>query len=193
VNGDPVMVRIYRSALHLYPRTFRDAYGADMVRLVRDQCTDDSAWAVALRLVVDLAITIPTQHVEAHMNRPSTHLVPLLYTALAAGGLLFAILGGTDTTIVVIGLCIAVIAGTLAVITWRRSGPIGARISTDAWWKLVLVGPCIVMALLVGARFGVEAWEVMMFALLVAFVTTGTGVLLGVARVAQRHARTIPT
>lgn len=190
MNGDPVVVRVYRSALHLYPRMFRDEYGADMIQLLRDQCTDDSAWPVAVRSAVDLAITIPTQHVEAHMNRPSTHLVPLLYTALAAGALLFAILGGTNITIVVIGLCIAVIAGTLAAVTWKRSGPIGARISTDAWWKLVLVGPCIVMTILVAAGFGVEAWEVMMLALLVAFVTTGTGVLLGVTRVARRHART---
>lgn len=193
MNADPLLLRVYRAALHLYPREFRDEYSADMVQLVRDQCADDSPWQVGARSALDLAITVPTQHLETHMNRPSSHIVPLLYTALAAGGLLFAILGGTNTTIVLIGLCIAVVAGAIAAVTWRRSGPIGARISTDAWWKLVLVGPCIVMVILAAARFGVEAWEVMMFFLLVAFVSTGMGVLLGVTRLAQRHARTVPT
>ncbi len=148
---------------------------------------------VGARGAVDLAITIPIQHMEAHVSRPSTHLIPLLYTALSAAGVLLAILGGSNTTIVVVGLCIAVGAGGLAAVTWKRSGPIRAQISTDGWWKLVLFGPCIVGVLIVGARFGVEAWEVMMLALLVAFVATATGVLLGVARLAQRHSRTMST
>lgn len=193
MNADRATVRVYRSLLRLYPREFRDEYGADMVQLLRHQCTDEPAWLVGARCALDLAITIPTQHMEAHMNRPSTHLVALLYTALAAGGLLFAILAGTNITIVIIGLCIAVAAGTMAAVTWKRSGPIGARISTDGWWKLVLAGPCIIVAVIVAAGFGVEAWEVMMLALLVAFVATGTGVLLGIARLAQRHSRAIPT
>jgi hypothetical protein len=151
MNGDRATVRVYRSLLHLYPREFRDEYGADMVQLLRDQCSDEPSWQVGARCALDLAITIPTQHMEAHMNRPSTHLIPLLYTALAAG--------------------------TIAAVTWKRSGPIGARLSTDGRWKLVLAGPFIILVLIVAARFGVEAWEVMMLALLVAFVATATGVL----------------
>lgn len=127
------------------------------------------------------------------MNRPSTHFMPLVYAALAAGGLMFAILGGSNIAIVVIGLCIAVVAGTIATVTWRRSAPISDRISTDGWWKFVLAGPCIIGVVIVGAGFGVEAWEIMMLALLAAFVATATGVLLGIARLAQRHSRAMPT
>ena len=127
------------------------------------------------------------------MNRPSTHLVPLLYTALASGGVLGAILGGSNAAIVVIGLCIAVVAGAAATIAWRRSGPIGGRISTDGWWKLMLAGPCILVAVLVGAGLGVDAWMVGMFAVLIAFVVTGTGVVLGIARLAKRHSQALPT
>ena len=193
MNGDRATVLVYRSLLRLYPREFRDEYGADMVQLLRDQCSDEPALLVGARCALDLAITIPTQHLEAHMNRPSTHLIPLLFTALAAGGLLFAVLGGSNIAFLVIGLCIAVVAGTIAAVAWRRSGPIGAKLSTDGWWKLVLAGPCIIVAVIVVADFGVEAWEVMMLALLVAFVTTGSGVLLGIARLAQRHSRAVPT
>ncbi len=193
MKGDRATVRVYRSLLRLYPQEFRDEYGADMVQLVRDQCSDEPALLVGARCALDLALTIPTQHLEAHMNRPSTHLIPLLFTALASGGLLFAILGGSNIAIVVIGVCIAVAAGTIAVVAWKRSGPIGAKLATDSWWKLVLAGPCIIVAVIVVAGFGVEAWELMMLALLVAFVATATGVLLGIARLAQRHSRTIPT
>ncbi len=193
MNDDRPAVRVYRMLLRLYPGEFRDDYGADMVQLLRDQYVDEPAWQVCARAALDLAITIPTQQLETHMNRPSTHLLPLLYTALAAGGLLFAIIGGTNTAIVVIGLLIAVAAGTTAFIAWRRAGPIGGRISTEGWWKLVLAGPCIIVAVIIGAGLGVDAWEVMVFLGLVAFVVTGTGVLLGIARLAKRHSRAIPT
>lgn len=193
MNDDRPVVRVYRALLCLYPREFRDEYGADMVQLLRDQCVDEAAWQVCARATLDLAITIPTQHLEARMNRPSTHLVPLLYTALAAGGLLCAIIGGSNTAIVAIGLCIAVVAATTAAISWRRSGPLAGRISTDGWWKLVLAGPCIIGAVIIASGFGVDAWMVGMFAVLVAFVLTGTGVLLGIARLTKRHSRAIPT
>ena len=193
MNGDRATVRVYRSLLCLYPREFRDEYGADMVQLIRDQCGDEPSWQVGARCALDLAVAIPTQHMEAHMNRPSTHLVPLLYATVAAAGLLFAIVGGSNITISVIGLCIAVAAGTIAAVSWKRSGPVGAKLSTDGWWKLVLAGPCIIVAVIIGAGLGVDAWEVMVFLGLVAFVVTGTGVLLGIARLAKRHSRAIPT
>lgn len=193
MNGDRPAIRVYRTLLRLYPREFRDAYGADMVQLLRDQYADELPWHVGARAALDLAITIPGQHLEVHMNRQSTHLVPLLYTALAAGGLLFAILGGSNIALVVVGLCIAVAAGAVAAVTWRRSGPIGGRISTAGWWKLVLTGPCIVVSVIIAAGLGVEACEVGVFAVLVAFVITGTGVLLGIAHLAKRHSRAIPT
>jgi hypothetical protein len=193
VNGDRPAVRVYGALLGLYPRTFRDEYGADMVQLVRDQCADEPAWRVFGRAALDLAITIPAQQLETHMNRPSTHVVPLLYTALAAAGVLCAMIGGSNAVIVVVGLCAAVVAGTTAAIAWRRTGPVGGNISTDGWWKLVLAGPCIIAAVIVAAGFGVDAWMLGMLAVLVALVLTGTGVLLGIAHLAKRHSRAIPT
>lgn len=130
---------------------------------------------------------------EAHVNAPSTHLVPLVYTAIAAGGLLVAIVGASNFAMVAIGLGIAVVADATAGIAWRRSGPVGDRISTNVWWKLVLTGPCIVAAVVIAAGLGVDAWMLGMFAVFVACVVTATGVLLGIARLAQRHSRAIPT
>ena len=147
MNGDRLAVRVYRVLLHLYPHEFRDEYGADMVRLVRDQSADEPAWRVAARAAVDLAITIPAQHLEAHMNRPSNHLVPLLYTALACAGLLFAAVGGSNAAVVAFGLTIAAVAGSRG----DAAAPIGGTVSTRGWWKLVLAGPVIIAAVLVAA------------------------------------------
>lgn len=185
-------VRVYRALIALYPRRFRDEYGADMVQMLRDQCSDEPAWQACARAAVDLVISIPTQHLEAHVDRPSTHLVPLLYTALAAGGLLCALVGGSNAVILVIGVAVALVAGTAAAVAWRRSGPIGPRFSTDGWWKLVLAGPCIIGAVIIAASLGVNAWMFGMFAVLVALVFTGIGVLLGIARLARRQSRATP-
>jgi hypothetical protein len=40
-DGDRATVRVYRSLLRLYPREFRDEYGADMLQLLRDQSSDE--------------------------------------------------------------------------------------------------------------------------------------------------------
>jgi hypothetical protein len=193
VNDDRPAVRLYRTLLRLYPRDFREQYSDDMVQLLRDQGVAEPAWQVYARAALDLAITIPTQHLEAHMNRPSTHFVPLLYAALASGGLLTAIIGGSNITIAAIGLSVAALAGAAAGIAWRRSGPIAGGITTAGWWKLILAGPCIIGAVIVAAGLGVNAWMVGMFAVLAAVVMTGTGVLLGIARLAKRHSRVLPT
>ncbi len=108
-----------------------------MVHL-HEQCVDEGSWQVGARAALDLAITISSQHLEAHMNRQSTHLVRLLYTAPAAGGLLCAVVGRSNIAIV-------------------------------------------------------ASWMLGMLAVLVAFVLTGTGVLLGVAHLAKRPSRAIPT
>ena len=173
---------VYHALVGLYPRPFRDDYGADMVQLLRDQYADEPAWRVCGRAVLDLALTIPTQHMEAHMTRTSTHLVPLLYTAVSAAGVLLAIVGGTNSTMLIAGLCIALAAAAMAAIAWRRSGPIGAGVSTGGWWKLLIAGPYIIIAVIVAAGIGVDAWFVGMFAVFLAFVLSGAGLLLGLVR-----------
>jgi hypothetical protein len=126
------------------------------------------------------------------MNRSSTHLVPLLYTSLAASGVLLAILGGSNTAIVVIGVIVALVFGTTAAVAWRRSGPVDHRISTQGWWKLVVAGVCTIVAVAAAAQFGVEAWVVGMFAVLVGAVLVTIGVLLGIANLVGRHSRRVP-
>lgn len=195
MSREPMAVRVYGTLVGLYPRDFRDDYGADMVQLVRDQCADELAWRVCGRVAIDLAITIPTQQMEAHMNRTPNHLVPLIYMAAATAGTLLAIVGGSNVVMLIIGACIAVVCGTMAAIAWRRAGPLrGTSTSTNrGWWKLVIAGPCIVAVVIIAAGFGVEAWFVGIVAVFFAFVLTGVGLLLGVARLVSRRSPTLPT
>jgi len=54
-------------------------------------------------------------------------------------------------------------------------------------------GPCIVAGVIVAAGLGVEAWFLGVALVLVAFVLTGTGLLLGLVRLANRRSPTLPT
>ena len=57
----------------------------------------------------------------------------------------------------------------------------------------MLAGPVIIAAVLVAAGLGVDAWIVGMLAVLVAFVVTGLGLLLGIVRLLGRSSRAMPT
>lgn len=186
-NADNRFLRAYGALVALYPREFRDEYGADMVQLAREAWRDDPPWRVAGRVVVDLAISIPTQHLEVRMHRSPSPLVPLIYTAVSGAGIVLALVGGTNVASLILGLVVAAIAGTLAVIGWRRDAPIGRSMPTAHWWKFVVAGPVIIGAVMVAAGFGVEAWFVGTFFVFLAFVLTGVGLLLGLARLATRR------
>jgi hypothetical protein len=188
VSGERTAVRAYGALLGLYPSQFRAEYGADMVQLVRDQCDDEPPWRVCGRAVIDLAITLPTQHLEAHMKRNPDHLVPLFYAGVAGGGVLLAILGGTNAAMLIIGLSIFVAAGVMAALAWRRSGPLRGMAATGGWWKFVAAGPCIVVSVIIAAGLGVDAWFVAITCVFAAFVLTGIGLVLGLVRLTHRRA-----
>jgi tellurite resistance protein TehA-like permease len=193
MNGDRAVVRVYGALVALYPRTFRDEYGADMVQLVRDTCDDEPTWRVASRVVVDLALSIPTQHLELHMKRNPSPLIPLIYTAVAGAGVLLAVAGGTSVTLLVVGLTVAVIAAAMAAIAWRRAAPVRKSIQTGNWWKLVLAGSALISGVIVGAEAGVEAWFAGLLTVFLGLILIGLGLLLGLMRLTSRRQPVIPT
>ena len=113
------------------------------------------------------------------MNRTPNHFVPLVYSAIATAGVLLALVGGSNVTMLIVGACVAVVAAALAAIAWRRVGPIGGTVSTGGWWKLVVAGPCIIVGVIVAAGLGVEAWFLGVILVFGAFVVTGVGLVLG--------------
>lgn len=183
-------VRAYRALLRLYPRRFRDEYGADMALLFADQLRDEPAARVWTRSVIDLALTIPTQHLEAHMNRAPSALLPVLFTAIGIGGVGIAAVGGSSPGMLAVGLSSAVVALVLAAVAWRNLRPVGTDDVSAHWWKLVSGGAVMLAAFAGVTTFTGELpeglWWPMIIILFSALGLIGTGVVLGIAHAAAR-------
>lgn len=62
--------------------------------LLEDKLRDEHPLRVWSRALADLAVTIPTRHLEVHMNRPPDFVVPASFAGLSAAGVLLVVIGG---------------------------------------------------------------------------------------------------
>ncbi len=193
MSADRGIVRAYGALVALYPRKFRDEYGADMVQFVRNTCEEEPTWRIASRVVVDLAISIPTQHLEVHMHRNPSSLVPIIYTAIAGAGVVLAVVGGTSVAMLVVGLSVAVAAAAMAIVAWRRIAPIGGSIETAQWWKFVLIGSALIGGVIVAAEAGVDDWLAGVLIVFLGLILIGVGLLLGLVRLKKSRPPVLPT
>lgn len=185
-------IGVYRTLLRLYPRRFRDEYGPDMALLFADQLRDEPAARVWVRGMVDLAITVPTRHLEAHMNRPPTPVAPLLFVVVSLTGVCIAVIGGSSLGMLAVGLSVAAVAAALAAAAWRHTRPVAvARPATAHWWKFLTGGAGILVAVIVLTTATGEVddsmWWPMVITVVGALLLLGTGVVLGVARLTGNH------
>lgn len=197
MNARPA-VDIYRGLLRLYPRRFRDEYGPDMVLLFADQLRDEPAMRVLARGAADLASTVPTRHLEAHMNRPPNPTVPVFFAALSAAGALLGIIGGSGPGMLAVGVSVAAVAGALAVASWRHARTITtARPSTAHWWRFLTGGGGLLFAVIVVTTATGEVddsmWLPMMITVLLALVTLAAGLVLGIAHLTGNRPRNAPS
>jgi F0F1-type ATP synthase assembly protein I len=192
VTRDRFPERAYRALVHLYPREFREEFGDDMVALFRDQYRDESPWSVIVRSLLDLALTVPSQHVENRMHTNPTPVTTLAYLTVALAGLVLAVVGGTTPLALVTGALVAVGAGALAVVTWRRAAPFRGPTLTSQWWKFVVAGPVLIGAVIVASGLGVDAWFLGLAVVFTAIGSVVVGFGLAVANLVARH-RPTPT
>jgi hypothetical protein len=195
VSG-PKTADVYRRLLSFYPRRFRDEYGIDMALLFNEQLRDEPAGRVWARGLVDLAITIPAQHLEAHMDRPPNPTVPVVFAAISVSGVVLAIVSGSSLGMVAfaLALALAVVAGVLAVAAWRHTRAISAaRPATARWWQILLGGvgalATTIVVLNVVGEVSEGWWWPMMLTLLAGFVTTAAGVILAIAHLIDNRSR----
>ena len=191
-------VGVYRALLRLYPRRFRDEYGPDMALLVADQLRDEPAVRVWARCIVDLAITLPTRHLEAHMNRPPTPLVPLLFAVLSLTGLGLAVIGGSSLGMLAFGMSVAAVAAALGVLAWRYTRPVAVgRPVVAHWWKFLIVGAAVLAAVIVVTTATGEVdgsmWWPTMITVVCALMLVATGLVLGVAHRTRNRPRNVPS
>ena len=58
---------------------------------------------------------------------------------------------------------------------------------TGAWWKLAVAGPIIIVAVIVGAGAGIDAWFLGFLAVILAFLSIAVGLMLGLAHLVALH------
>lgn len=183
--------RAYAALVRLYPRQFRESYGTDMVRLFRDQCRDETRPRLYLRTTVDLILTIPHQHLEAHMKRNPTPALLLAYLTVALVGVVVAIVGGSNPFALIVGAALAATGSGLAIATWRQAAPFRDSGLSHQWWKFVLAGPALIGCVIVAAGLGVEAWFLGLAVIFAAFGLFALGLVLAVVHLAGRRNPTL--
>lgn len=65
-------------------------------------------------------------------------------------------------------------------------------IDASGWWKLVVAGPVIVVAVILAAGFGVEAWFVGVAAIVFAGLLFSLGLVLGIVQLVTRRSSATP-
>lgn len=175
-------VGIYRALLRGYPRSFRCEYGADMVLLLAGQLDDEPAGRVWARVLVDLAITVPTRHLEAHMQRPANAMTPLLFAAVSLAAGLVAVVSGSNLAVAGGALALAAAAGILGVLSARQVRRITAPAPTSAqWWKLLAGGAAGLAAVVVAeGATDLSLWMPMLVTVAFSLLLIGAGLVLGV-------------
>lgn len=186
MNGLPWGARAYRLLIGLYPRRFREEYGNDLVLLLTDQLRDDPAWRAYARSAVDLAVTVPARHLEAHMQRPPSTFVPVAYGTAALLCLLLLGVGGSNPAVSLALLLPVVGCTAMAVTSWRRGRPfVDARLA-DGWWRYLVAGVALLAGFVVVTTITGEVseslWLPAMAWLVTAIGLTMTGALLGLRR-----------
>jgi hypothetical protein len=194
----PRAARVYGWLVRLYPRRFRDEYGVDMVLLFAEQLRDEPATRVWSRGVVDLAISVPARHLEAHMARLPNPTVPVLFAAISVAGVLFGVITGSNLGMLAVGLSVAAVAGAVAVVAWRHTRAItAARPATAHWWKFLVGGAGALGAVIVvtttSGELDESMWWPMMIGILGALVTLGAGLILGIAHLMAKRPRNAPS
>jgi hypothetical protein len=186
-------LRAYQLLVRLYPKRFRDEYGSDLVGLVADQLRDEPTWRVLGRSAVDLALTVPTRHLEAHMDRAPTPLVPALFGALALSAVIVGVTVGHPIVLLAC-IVVGVTAGWLGLLAAHRARPLDQpRQVTAHWWKVLASGAGLLAALIAITTATGElpdgGWLIAMITGLTSLVLLATGVVLGIAHLVARPRR----
>jgi len=177
----------------LYPRSFRREYGEDMALLFEEQLRDENPWRVCTRAATDLALTIPTNHLEAVMKASTSPFLSTLFGAVAVAGIVSAIVSGTNAILALSGVAVGVAAGGLAAASYRRNRPLAPSGQTGGWWKLLAAGGGLLTALIITLNVTGEVpdgfWFPMIITGLTAVVLMVMGLIGGASRLSgtARH------
>jgi Polysaccharide biosynthesis protein len=173
-------VRLYRSVTRLYPRRFRDEYRDDLVDLFACQVADDGPGRSWGRAVRDLAVTVPSQHLEAHMERSAIVNVTSICIVVAGSATLLAAVVGVSFYALLL-LMVAIGAIVVSVFAHRADKPAVVQEGVRSWKKILGIGVAILAVVIVvmnlpQAEDSAEwPWFAMMLGLLTGVTMTVAG------------------
>ena len=58
---------------------------------------------------------------------------------------------------------------------------------TRNWWKFLMAGPMLIVAVIIGSAVGLDAWFVGFFTVISAFLLVAVGLVLGLGHLAARR------
>jgi len=183
----------YRALLRLYPRGFRDEYGVDMELLFTASLRDEPRGRVIARTLVDLAATVPTRHLEAHVHRSPKPTMVLPIAAVSVTALALVTVGGTNRAVLLVGVPVALLAALLAALVWREGRPVQTpHAATAHRWRYLAGGAGLLVAVKVVTTATGELpsgwWWVAMATILGGLVLLAIGLVLTVAHLAAHVA-----
>jgi len=173
--------RTYLALTRLYPSSFRDEYGDDLVALFKDQRAAEPAARVWGRAVRDLVLTVPTQHLEAHMHQPSQRA---LTVGAAAAAVVVLGIGTLIGSVALPALALVIGFGWMSFASWRSNQVVDA----PAWWKRVVLGASLIAVVGIATAIpwpdsidlgGDLAWSLGAVTLITALTLIGSGLVLG--------------
>ena len=193
-------VSAYRRAVRLYPRSFRQEYGDDLVAMFADQLRDEPAVRVWARTARDLAVSVPIQRVEVLMHKPSDNLVAAVAATVSVVSLVAAA-GATTPATLLTAAAAGMVSGLLALWFWQAARPVRAPMEANAtatWWRFLAAGGAtlgagVVVAVVASDNFAGWYWP-WFISLVTGAVLGGIGLLLAVAHLVwgRHHPRVRP-
>jgi len=192
VSAAGTHIAAYRLLTALYPRRFRDEYRTDLVALFSHQLQDDGPGRVWLRTARDIAVTVPVQHLEAHMNGPSHNVVTATSGVVAIAAALLGLTMGTATSLGLLVLALG--AGAIAIWSWKANRPLRVANSVDStWWKFLIGGVALVMVTFSAMAFPwPDAIDLGDNAYWLVVISITIGVLLGIGALIHRRSAPRP-
>jgi hypothetical protein len=185
---------IYRRLAVLYPKSFREAYRDDLTATFALQLRDEGPARVWLRTLRDLVVTVPSQHLEAHMNyRPRPHAVTIPLLSIGVGIGVLAVMS-EDGPVPWILLSFALVGLIVAVLSWQTTRPIRPTPIRYAkhWKKCLVTGSALlagwIVALNVLSLDDVGAgWLLVIAGLVLSVALIASGIAMGLAQWPMRH------
>ncbi len=191
-------VALYRFLSVLYPKSFRDEYHEDLVATFSEQLRDQQAARVWVSAISDLVTSIPIQHLEARMNRPTPQTVAVVATVATVAALVLGVVAGSSP-IVGVFLLIAIVSLVIATLAWKAARPIsraGVRVA-NRWRTVLILGVALLAVVLVvinvppynEKELPEAGWVLMMTSLVTSVGLITVGLTMGIAQRSSRHTK----